>query len=71
MDKAELKDYEYHYDGSTVKVFALGNNYYCAVKAGKKAPKRDPYEDFLWTPVRDSWINANGWTIFHYNAPSE
>ena len=61
MDYADLKDYEYQYGRSVIKIYAFDDAYYCAMKDNKPLPRK---EEFNWVEVPDVLINKFGFKIY-------
>ncbi len=66
MDVASVRDCEYQPGKSVVKVFTLADDYYCAVKEGKKPPQTGRYSDMEWVEVKDYFVNHYGWKLFKH-----
>lgn len=63
-DSSDLDDYRYHYGRTSKPVFAIGNEYFCAVKIDQKPAKHYDNEEWEWEKYKSSFAESNGWQIW-------
>jgi hypothetical protein len=64
MGIADLEDYRYHYGRTNKPVFAIGNEYYCAVKNGQQPAKHRDEIKWEWEKYFSSYAESIGWQIW-------
>ena len=63
-DSSDLEDYRYHYGRTNKPVYAIGEEYFCAVKIGQKPAKHQEQIDWDWKEYNSSFAESNGWQIW-------
>lgn len=66
MDMSDLSDYNYQPGRFTRAVYAVDDNYYCAVKTFNDLPKptRKSVEPLHWREEPDPYVNKYGYHVF-------
>lgn len=65
-DISEVEAYRYHFGRTTIPVYAIGENYYCAARIGK-APAKYRFDnsfEFTFTPIDNDYIKSLGWIVY-------
>jgi hypothetical protein len=62
-DTSDLEDYRYHHGRTNKPIYAIGQEYFCAVKIDQKPAKHDTIE-FNWEKYNSSFATSNGWQIW-------
>ena len=63
MNFSDIQEYRYHYGHTDRPIYAIGQEYYCAVKIGQK-PAKHRSMDFDWKEYNSSFAKSIGWQIY-------
>jgi hypothetical protein len=64
-DIADVKEHRYHYGHTSKPVFSFTGFYMCATSGSNKPPQHRDYGDIWeWTPIKSSFAEGIGWTIW-------
>jgi hypothetical protein len=64
MSSSDMEDYRYHYGRTNKPVYAIGNEYYCAVKIGQKPAKHKEDISWNWKEYSSSFAEHKGFQIW-------
>jgi hypothetical protein len=63
-DNSDLEDYRYHYGRTNKPVYAIGQEYFCAVKMDQKPAKHQEIIEWNWEKYNSKFAESNGWQIW-------
>jgi hypothetical protein len=63
-DSSDLEDYRYHYGRTNKPVYAIGQEYFCAVKIDQKPAKHQESIEWNWEKYNSKFAESNGWQIW-------